>query len=185
MTQVYEDDKLSSSTLVDVKDVYVSFVDNGGVEYGYGKKKNASKAEIGKYKKLGFVPMHKKYFSDMSVEGINIGDVVKIEDFKAGDVVEIIAIAKGKGFQGVVKRWGFHGVGGRTHGQSDRLRHGGSIGAGTDPGRVIKGMKMPGRMGGQTVHMENKKIVKVTDGIIAVKGGLPGNNGDKIIIIKK
>lgn len=115
-----------------------------------------------------------------------VGDVFSVSDiFKKGDVVSVTAISKGKGFAGVVKRWGFAG-GPRTHGQSDRLRAPGSIGQGTSPGRVHKGKKMPGRMGTNRVTIKNLTVVNVDSeaGELAVSGPIPGFLGSLLIIQK-
>ena len=120
----------------------------------------------------------------MAVENVNIGDEVKPEIFVAGDKVEINGVSKGKGFAGVVKRWGFKG-GPRTHGQSDRLRAPGSIGAGTDPGRILKGKRMGGRMGQETVTLKNREIVDIKDTYLLVSGPVPGSNGDLVAIFSE
>ena len=115
-----------------------------------------------------------------------VGDIISVSDvFKKGDVIAITGTSKGKGFAGVVKRWGFHG-GPRTHGQSDRERAPGSIGQGTTPGRVLKGKKMAGRMGGDRVTVKNLIVVDVDKeaGLIAVSGPVPGVPGG-LLIIKK
>ncbi len=183
MTQVYKDEKVAPVTLIDVVDCKVVYKDADGIELGYDKKKKPTRAELGKYKALGYVPKHRQYFYKLESDK-KIGDLIEASTFEDGELVEIVGVSKGKGFQGVMKRWGFHG-GDRTHGQSDRERAPGSIGAGTDPGRVLKGKKMPGRMGGQRIHNENKKVVKVEGTIIAIRGSVPGNRGDKVIIMKK
>ena len=104
-------------------------------------------------------------------------------NLKPGDKVTITGFSKGKGFAGVVKRWGFHG-GPKTHGQSDRHRAPGSIGAGTDPGRVWKGQKMAGRMGNRKVTLKKVPVVELDEAqkIVKFKGPLPGNRGSKIVI---
>ena len=120
------------------------------------------------------------------VEGLSVGDVVGISDvIKEGDSVEVSGVSKGKGFAGVVKRWKFAG-GPKTHGQSDRLRAPGSIGQGTTPGRVYKGKKMAGRMGGNGVTVKGLKVLGVNQetGEIRLSGPIPGPKG-KLVVIKK
>jgi large subunit ribosomal protein L3 len=179
MTRVFEADKSVPVTVVDVSDCVVANITADGVELGCGKEKSG-KALAGKYAKLGFVPAYREVFS--SIDGDKkIGDKIENSVFSSGDIVYVSGIAKGKGFAGVVKRWGFAG-GPKTHGQSDRWRAPGSIGAGTDPGRVIKGKRMGGRMGGNTVTLKNRKVVSLLEGLLLIKGPLPGNNGDFVII---
>lgn len=116
----------------------------------------------------------------------NLGDVVLADIFEEGEFVDVAGTSKGKGFQGVVKRHGFGGVGGQTHGQHNRLRAPGSIGACSTPSRVFKGTRMAGRTGGKRVKMTNLQIVKVlTDkNVILVKGAVPGTKGSYVIIEK-
>lgn len=182
MTRVFDGDKSVPVTIVDVTDCVVANTSKDGVELGLGKVKS-NKTLNGKYKELGFVPRFRKMFADVEGE-YKIKDGIRVSDFVVGDEVEVNGVSKGKGFAGVVKRWGFHG-GPKTHGQSDRWRAPGSIGAGTSPGRVFKGKKMGGRLGGDTVTLENRKVVQIIDNYILVKGALPGNRGDLIVISKK
>ncbi len=192
MTQIFtEDGNVIPVTIVDVNDVYVigkKEKDKDGYEatiFGKGKKKNANKPEVGKYKKLGFVPNFIKEIRDAI---IGVDENIKVDPtiFKEGEIVTVTGDTKGKGFQGVVKRWGFHG-GPKTHGQSDRWRAPGSIGSGTTPGRVYKGKKMAGRMGGNQVTIKNLQIVHIDkeNGLIGIKGAVPGNKGSYILIKSK
>src|SRR5689334_11202045 len=119
MTQVYENDMAVPVTIVEVDDCVVCTKDEKGAEFGVGKVK-AKKALIGKYQKVGHVPAKRVYFSG-SFDGLNIGDKINPETFVNGDVVNVSGVTKGKGFEGVVKRWGFAG-GPKTHGQSDKWR---------------------------------------------------------------
>jgi large subunit ribosomal protein L3 len=115
------------------------------------------------------------------------GDQLKVEDiFNEGEYVSVIGKSKGKGFQGVVKRHGFGGVGQSTHGQHNRLRAPGSIGAASTPARVFKGMRMAGQMGNARVTIENLEIVKIMpeEGVMVVKGAVPGHKGSTIVIRK-
>jgi len=183
MTRVFSTEgKLIPVTVIDVKDCMLSFVEPMGFELGLGAKKHSNKALTGKYKEAKKVPAIRRYFKGvLDVADIKIGDEIKPEIFVAGDKVEITGISKGKGFAGVVKRWMFSG-GPRTHGQSDRERHPGSIGAGTDPGRVLKGKKMGGRMGQDTITIKKKEIVDVKDTYVLISGPVPGSTGDLIAI---
>lgn len=115
------------------------------------------------------------------------GDALKMEDvFNEGEYVSVVGKSKGKGFQGVVKRHGFAGVGQATHGQHNRLRAPGSIGAASTPSRVFKGMRMAGQMGNSRVTIENLEIVKIMseDGVMVVKGAVPGHKGSTVVIRK-
>ncbi|MFH1321576.1 MAG: 50S ribosomal protein L3 [Bacteroidota bacterium] len=117
---------------------------------------------------------------------IKLGETVTVELFNEGELINIVGTSKGKGFQGVVKRHGFHGVGGQTHGQHNRNRAGGSIGASSFPSRVFKGMKMPGRMGGKRVKAMKLKVMKIIPekNLLVVKGAVPGANGSYVMIEK-
>ncbi len=179
MTRILQEGKSIPVTIVDVKDCVVSFKDEDLVELGL-EKKRGNKAELGRYKNLGFVPKHTKSYRYKD-NSLKVGDKVESSVFTPGEIVCIKAKSKGKGFMGVVKRWGFAG-GPKTHGQSDRLRAPGSIGAGTTPGRVLKGKKMPGRMGSDNLMIKNKKIVDVVDNFLLLSGPVPGNNGDPVLI---
>lgn len=188
MSQIFQENgNIVPVTFIDVSDLVVAHKKNEekdgytSIVIGLGKKKDPSKAEIGKYKELGHVPM---FAVEVEMDAdMKIGDIVSPLMFKDIKKVNITGITKGKGFQGVVKRWGFHG-GPRTHGQSDRQRHPGSIGMRTTPGRVFKGKKMGGRMGGDTKTVMNLKLVKVDveNQLLAVKGAVPGNKGSLVII---
>jgi large subunit ribosomal protein L3 len=145
------------------------------------KEKNTTKALIGHFAKANTTS--KRYvveFRDFMPEGIQLGAELKLDDvFTEGASVDIVGTSKGKGFQGVVKRHGFSGVGGRTHGQHNRERAPGSIGQASDPSRVFKGIKMGGRMGNARVKHKNSQIVKIISdsNIILIRGAVPGPNG--------
>ena len=126
-----------------------------------------------------------KEFRDSSLNK-NIGDTVTVDIFAEGDKVEVVGTTKGKGFQGVVKRHGFHGVGEQSHGQHDRQRAPGSIGNSSDASRVFKGMRMAGRMGNDRVKMKGLKVVKIfpEKNYILVSGSVPGHNGSIVLIQK-
>lgn len=158
------------------------------VQLGYGdkKEKNTTKPLKMHFEKSGAAPKAKlAEFKGMN--DLNVGDVVTSELLKEGDKVSITGTSKGKGFQGVVKRHNFGGVGGQTHGQHNRLRAPGSLGACSTPSRVMKGMRMGGRMGGDQVKEKNIKIVKILadENLIIVKGAIPGHNGSYVLIEKK
>jgi len=141
-----------------------------------------NKALQGKYSKLGYVPSKREYFTCESEK--NVGDDILPSEFVAGTKVCIKGISKGKGFAGVVKRWGFHG-GPKTHGQSDKHRSPGAIGAGTTPGRILKGLKMSGRMGSDQITLQGKEIIDVVDNYLLISGPIPGSNGSTVTIFEK
>ena len=151
------------------------------------KEKNTPKALRGHFEKAGVSPKRRVVeFQDFEKE-VKLGDEIKVEDiFAEGEFVDVSGISKGKGFQGVVKRHGFAGVGQATHGQHNRLRAPGSIGASSDPSRVFKGMRMAGQMGNEKVTVQNLKIMKVIPekNLLIVKGSVPGHKNAYLIIKK-
>ncbi|MCB0841718.1 MAG: 50S ribosomal protein L3 [Bacteroidetes bacterium] len=152
------------------------------------KEKNTTSALKGHFAKAGTTPKRKLAEFDF-VEGkgdLKLGDTVSVDIFEEGDFVDVVGISKGKGFQGVVKRHGFSGVGARTHGQHNRERAPGSLGPGSTPSRVFKGMKMAGRMGGERVTVQNLKIVKVIPekNLLVISGSIPGHKGSYVIVEK-
>ena len=153
------------------------------------KVKNTTKPMMGHFEKAKTTPKRKlKEFRDFDAAPKSEGDLVNIEDvFSEGDTVNASGVTKGKGFQGVVRRHGFAGVGQRTHGQHNRGRAPGSIGASSFPSRVMKGMRMAGRMGGDNVKIRNLKVVKIfpEKNILLIKGAIPGHNGSYVMIEKK
>ena len=154
------------------------------IQYGFGKAKRLKSPLKGHLKGLGEFKYLREFGVD-DTESVAVGDTVDVNIFKEGDIVDVIGISKSKGFAGVVKRHGFAG-GPKTHGQSDRHRAPGSIGAATYPGRVFKGTKMAGRMGGEQVTAR-KLTVCGTDpeqNLLLVRGSVPGNNNG-ILLIKK
>lgn len=179
MTSVYDEQgRYVPVTIVDIEGAFYAKKLREGYEVGLGKKR-AGKTMQGQYKELGFVPKFKTFVKG-TIENLKIGDPVDVSAFEDGKKVRLVTKSKGKGFAGVVKRWGFAG-GKRTHGQSDRLRAPGSIGSGTTPGRVLKGKKMAGRMGGDKLTIKSK-IVKRLDSVLLIKGPVPGAKGYPIII---
>ncbi|MBG15728.1 MAG: 50S ribosomal protein L3 [Crocinitomicaceae bacterium] len=157
------------------------------VQLGFGEKKDkhTSNALKGHFSKAGTSPK-KKLVEFKSFSEANLGDVITVDIFNEGEFVDVAGTSKGKGFQGVVKRHGFGGVGQATHGQHNRMRAPGSIGAASYPARVFKGMKMAGRTGGDRVKMINLQIVKVMPekNVLVVKGSVPGAKGSYLIIEK-
>lgn len=148
------------------------------------KEKQTTKAMQGHFKKAGTTPKRKVHeFRDYDF-GKQVGDVVDTTAFTEGDVVNVIGTSKGKGFQGVVKRHGFSGVGMGTHGQHDRQRAPGSMGASSDPARVFPGYRMAGRTGGNRVETLNLKVVKILadQNLILIKGSVPGAIGSYVLI---
>lgn len=150
------------------------------------KEKHTTQAELGHFKKAGTAPKRKLVEFKEMVGDFKLGDVVTVESFTEGEYVDVIGTSKGKGFQGVVKRHGFGGVGGRTHGQHNRQRHPGSLGASSFPSRVLKGMRMAGRTGGARVKAINLQVLKVMadKNLILVSGNVPGYKGSYVIIEK-
>ncbi len=125
-------------------------------------------------------------FRNVEIDGINIGDELKVDSFKEGDIVDVIGTSKGKGFQGVMRRHNFGGVGTATHGQHNRLRAPGSMGASSYPSRVFKGQRMAGRMGSDRVTVQNLRVIKVLPekNVILIKGAVPGSINSIVKIIK-
>ncbi|GAA4113094.1 50S ribosomal protein L3 [Aquimarina addita] len=158
------------------------------VQLGFDDKadKNATKAALGHFKKAGTVAKRKVVEFQGFEEDYKLGDTITVDHFEEGEFVDVSATSKGKGFQGVVKRHGFAGVGQATHGQHNRLRAPGSIGAASYPARVFKGMRMAGRMGGDQVKIQNLRVLKVvTDkNLLVVKGCVPGHKNAYVTIQK-
>ena len=152
------------------------------------KEKNISKPVSGQYKKNNLTPSaYLKEFKFSSDNEFKIGDEVKVNLFKEGEKIKVRGRSKGKGFQGVMKRHGFGGVGGTTHGQSDRLRAPGSIGASSYPSRVFKGQRMAGRKGYEKVTVSNLTVEKILadENLILVKGAVPGSINSIVELLKK
>ncbi|MCB0852815.1 MAG: 50S ribosomal protein L3 [Bacteroidetes bacterium] len=157
------------------------------IAFGDRREKTTTKPLLGHFKKANTTPKRKLVEFKNYAQELNLGDVVKAEDvFAEGEFVSVTGTSKGKGFQGVVKRHGFGGVGQSTHGQHNRLRAPGSIGAASDPARVFKGMRMAGQTGNQRFTIENLEIVKIMpeEGVMLIKGAIPGYNGSTVIIRK-
>ena len=157
------------------------------IQLGFADQKESrvSKAALGHFKKADSTPL-KKLIEFPADTDVVLGDVVNVAIFEEGDFVTVTGTSKGKGFQGVVKRHNFRGVGDATHGQHNRLRAPGSIGAASYPARVFKGMRMAGQMGNERVKVENLQVLRVLadKNMIVVKGAVPGANNSYIIIEK-
>lgn len=156
------------------------------IAFGDKKEKHSLKSEVSHFAKANTTP--KKIVREIrdSESDKNVGESITVDIFAEGDDVAVVGTTKGKGFQGVVKRHGFHGVGGQSHGQHDRSRAPGSIGNSSDASRVFKGMRMGGRMGGDRVKMKGLKVVKVfaEKNYILISGSVPGHNGSIVLIQK-
>ena len=157
------------------------------IQLGFADQKESrvSKAALGHFKKADSTPL-KKLIEFPADSDVALGDVVNVDIFEEGDFVTVTGTSKGKGFQGVVKRHNFRGVGDATHGQHNRLRAPGSIGAASYPARVFKGMRMAGQMGNERIKVENLQVLRVLadKNMIVVKGAVPGANNSYIIIEK-
>ena len=156
------------------------------ISYGERKEKNSPSALNGIYKKANTTPKSKMVEFKGFDQELAIGQSLTVDLFAEGEYVDVVGTSKGKGFQGVVKRHGFSGVGMQTHGQHNRLRAPGSLGASSDPSRVMKGMRMAGRMGGVRVKKTNLEILKVMkeQNLIVVRGSVPGHKGSFVYIEK-
>ncbi len=195
MTSIYSvEGKATPCTVLEVGPCVVTqvkTVEKDGYEavqlaYGDKREKNTPKPLQGHFKKAKTTPKRKVVEFD-GFEDVKLGDIINVGDvFEENIYVDVIGTSKGKGFQGVVKRHGFGGVGQATHGQHNRLRAPGSIGAASYPARVFKGMRMAGRMGGDKVTQSNLQVMKVlTDkNLILVKGSVPGAKGSFVLIKK-
>ncbi len=155
------------------------------IAFGSRKEKNTPKALIGHFKKANTSPKM-KLVEYKGFDNVSLGDEIKVDLFEEGEFIDVTGTSKGKGFQGVVRRHNFGGVGQATHGQHNRLRAPGSIGACSYPARVFKGMRMAGQMGNKRVNQSNLQVLKVLAerNIIIVKGSIPGANGSTVTIKK-
>ena len=195
MTSVFSaDGKNVPCTVIEVGPCVVTQVktlESDGYEalqlgYEEKKEKHTTKPELGHFKKAGVAPMrHLAEFKGFEGE-YKLGDAITVEMFAEGDFVDIAGTSKGKGFQGVVKRHGFGGVGQTTHGQHNRLRAPGSVGACSYPAKVFKGMRMAGQTGNKRVTVQNLQVLKVIadHNLLMIKGSIPGSKGSIVIIEK-
>ena len=158
------------------------------VQLGFDDKseKSVSKAAQGHFKKAKTIPKIKLVEFQNFEEELNLGDIITVSHFIEGDFVDVSGTSKGKGFQGVVKRHGFAGVGQSTHGQHNRLRAPGSIGAASYPARVFKGMRMAGQMGNEKIKVQNLRVLKVIPekNLLVVKGCVPGHKNAYLTVQK-
>jgi len=191
MTQVFRDNgKMEAVTLIEAGPctiTQVKMADKEGynaVQLGFGQAKKLTKAEQGHIKELGKFK-HLREFKIVDPKSVKVGDKVDVSVFQPGDVVNVAGISKGKGFAGVVKRYHFKG-GPKTHGQSDRTRAPGAIGATTTPGRVLKGLRMAGHMGVERVTVRRLEVFKTDPekNMLLVRGAVPGNR-DGLLLISK
>ena len=195
MTTIFNNGEAVPCTVIEAGPCVVTQVrteENDGytaIQLGYGEKKEkrTTKALLGHFKKANTTPKRKLVEFKEFESGLNLGDTVRVEDvFEEGEFLDISGKTKGKGFQGVVKRHGFAGVGQATHGQHNRGRHPGSIGACSYPARVFKGIKMGGRMGNTMVTIQNLRVLKVyaDKNLIIVSGSVPGPKNSIITLHK-
>lgn len=195
MTSVFSPDgKQTACTIIEAGPCVVTQVktqDTDGynaiqLAYGDKKEKHSNKAATNHFAKSGTSPKSfVKEFRNFTVEK-NIGETITVNIFTEGEQVQVVGTTKGKGFQGVVKRHGFHGVGEASHGQHDRQRAPGSVGGSSYPSRVFKGMRMAGRMGGDRVKMKGVKVVRIfpENNYILISGSVPGHIGSIVLIQK-
>jgi len=194
MSQIFQEDKVVPATLIESGPVVVVQLKTeekdgyDAVQVGFGEKKpkRLSKALKKHMKDLGNFRWLKEFKVEKEqLNALKIGDKIDVSIFEVGDKVKISGTGKSKGFQGVVKRHGFHG-GPKTHGQKNRLRAPGSIGS-THPQHVVKGRRLPGRMGGGRLTLKNRKIIQVDsqNNLLVVKGPVPGKRGDLLEIVSK
>ncbi len=182
MTQVWNGDKVFAVTPVQAGPCQVTQVKTKATDgydalqlaYGNRKKKNVNKPQIGHFKNMAEMPAHVREFRTSEAANFKVGDVVSVDTFAAGDIINVSGISKGKGFQGVVKRHGFHGFR-KTHGNKDQERMPGSIGP-KGPARVFPGTRMGGRMGGEKITTANLEVISVDteNNILFIKGAVPG-----------
>ncbi len=200
MTNIFNEDgksvactliKAGSCVVTQIKDAETDGYRAVQLAYGDRKEKNTPKSLKGHFAKAKTLPKSKvvefRDFRDEFEDKVKLGNRIKIEDvFAEADYVDVIGTSKGKGFQGVVKRHGFGGVGQATHGQHNRLRAPGSIGACSFPSRVFKGLRMAGRTGGNRVKMLNLRVVKIypEKNLILVSGAVPGAKNSYVILEK-
>ena len=195
MTSLYDEKgKNLACTIIEAGPCVVTQIKNeekdgyNSVQLGFLNKKdrNINKAEAGHFKNAKTTPKSNLFEFKNFENELSVGDVLNVDHFSEGEFVDISGTSKGKGFQGVVKRHGFAGVGQSTHGQHNRLRAPGSIGAASYPARVFKGMKMAGQMGNEKVTVQNLKVIKVVPekNLLVIKGCVPGHK-NSIVTIRK
>ena len=196
MTSVFDEikNKRTAASIVQIGPCFITqikTVEKDGyeaVQIGYGdiKEKNVSKSLQGHFKKAG-APNCRHLLEVKGSFDVELGQEVELTEFVGeGDFVDVVSTSKGKGFQGVVKRYNFGGVGGQTHGQHNRQRHPGSIGACSTPSRVFKGMRMGGRMGGERVKATNLRVLKYFQekNLVILRGSVPGTKNGLLYLEK-
>lgn len=197
MTRLFDENGVvTASTLVEAGPCFITQLRTAevdgyiAVQLGFGEKRRQSKPKMGHLKKAGLpdrtgLAALREVPAD-SLDDLELGARVDASMFAQGEIVDVIGTSKGKGFAGVMKRHNFHG-GPKTHGQSDRWRHSGSVGSGTTPGRTFKGMRMAGHLGDSRITVKNLRILAVDPerNLVAVRGAIPGPNGGLIMIRKK
>lgn len=192
MTSIYYGGKYTACTIVEAGPCVVTQVKTKErdqyeavqIAFDDKKEKNTTKPLLGHFKKANTTPKRMVREFDYNPADFKLGDVIDSSIFSEGQLVSVVGKSKGKGFQGVVKRHGFAGVGGRTHGQHNRGRHPGSIGACSFPGRTFKGTRMAGRTGGDRIKVKNLRVLMV-DGaknMLLISGSIPGANGGYLLI---
>ncbi len=195
MTSLFDaNGKNIACTVIEAGPCFVTQVrtmENDGYEaiqlsYEDKKEKHSNKAEIGHFKKAGITPKRvvKEFTRFEADHQKTFGDILKVDIFEEGEFIDVVGTTIGKGFQGVVRRHGFAGVGGATHGQHNRLRAPGSVGASSYPSKVFKGMRMAGHMGVDRVKMINLQIMKIVPekNLLVIKGSIPGASGSYVIV---
>jgi len=191
MTQVFgESGRIEPVTAIEAGPCFVTQIKRAAkegydaVQLGFGTAERLNSPQKGHLKKVGMVK-HLREFEASDIDSIEVGQRLDVSMFEAGDLVDIGGISKGKGFAGVVKRYHFAG-GPKTHGQSDRHRAPGSIGAGTTPGRVLKGQRMAGHMGNEKVTVSRLKVVEADPerNLLLVRGAVPGARNGLVTIMK-
>ncbi|MDP3733019.1 MAG: 50S ribosomal protein L3 [Candidatus Daviesbacteria bacterium] len=194
MTSTYDSrGRRVGATIVEIAPNFVTQINSNSVQLGFGTKKSVKKPQIGHAKAAG-LDQKIRWFREVEKNGnpstslgiLRPGTEIKLDQvFSLGDAVRVTGTSKGKGFQGGVRRWGFHG-GPKTHGQSDRHRAPGSIGSGTTPGRVYKGKKMAGHMGNVKSSAKNLEVVGLDKekNLLTIKGAVPGATGGLVMVTK-
>ena len=187
MTSTYDSrGRRVGATIVEIAPNFVTQINDNSLQLGYGTKKSVKKPQLGHGKKAG-IEQPIRWFREVEKnKDLQLGTEIKLDQvFSIGDAIKVEGISKGKGFQGGVRRWGFHG-GPKTHGQSDRHRAPGSIGSGTTPGRVYKGKKMAGHMGNVKSSVRNLEVVGIEKekNLLIIKGGVPGAINGLLMITK-
>ena len=195
MTQIFDEQGLAIPvTVIKVDETVVTQVKTvekdgyAAVQLGFQdkKEKHTTKPLMGHFKRAGVTPKrHLAEFKEFGTD-LNLGDTITVEMFNDANFVDVVGTSKGKGFQGVVKRHGFGGVGQATHGQHNRARKPGSIGACSYPAKVFKGMRMGGQLGGDRVTVQNLQVLKVIadHNLLLIKGSIPGCKGSIVLIEK-